>query len=297
MSIEMNLTWTSFDSIQAYQRWLSSVGEVLRVRSGLESATLDAWHAMGSPDGYLLPGLCPVCEVPSTFAIDRSFGGSFQASVGHVPNWRERLVCNKCGLNARVRASVALIHEMIENRESGIWLSEQVTPLFARLSAEYPRLIGSEYLGADFASGTVNESGVRHEDSCNSSFGESSLDGSISFDVLEHIPDYAAALRETARILRPGGKFIWTAPFDIGRYETQVRARVNSDGSIVHLAEPDYHGDPVNPDQGILCYQYFGWGVLDEMRTAGFADAWVYQTWSMTHGLLGPAQSIFVARR
>ena len=39
------------------------------------------------------------------------------------------------------------------------------------------------------------------------------FDAVLSADVLEHVPDIDAALRETVRILKPGGKLLATFPF------------------------------------------------------------------------------------
>jgi SAM-dependent methyltransferase len=39
-----------------------------------------------------------------------------------------------------------------------------------------------------------------------------SLDAVIANSTLEHLPDPAAAVREVARVLRPGGRFAWTVP-------------------------------------------------------------------------------------
>jgi len=42
---------------------------------------------------------------------------------------------------------------------------------------------------------------------------DKSLDGVICSEVLEHVPNYQAALDEFARVLRPGGKLLITSPF------------------------------------------------------------------------------------
>ena len=46
-----------------------------------------------------------------------------------------------------------------------------------------------------------------HQDATNLSFDDSEFKCVLSFDVLEHIPDYDAALRESYRVLKRGGKF------------------------------------------------------------------------------------------
>ena len=42
---------------------------------------------------------------------------------------------------------------------------------------------------------------------------DKSLDGVICSEVLEHVPNYQAALTEIARVLRPGAKLLITSPF------------------------------------------------------------------------------------
>lgn len=43
-------------------------------------------------------------------------------------------------------------------------------------------------------------------------FAEATFDAVLALDVLEHIPDHAAAAREMARVLRPGGVAVVTVP-------------------------------------------------------------------------------------
>ena len=93
----------------------------------------------------------------------------------------------------------------------------------------------------------------------------------LSFEVLEHIPNYQLAVKEAHRILRNGGALILTAPFVEANVKNIQRAIVTDKGNIVQFEEPEYHGDPVSSD-GILCFYHFGWELLDDFRAAGFAD-------------------------
>jgi len=100
--------------------------------------------------------------------------------------------------------------------------------------------------------------------------------------VLEHVPDYHAAIREFARVLVPGGMCVATFPFN-DRAETLVRARLGEDGTIEHIEPPEYHGDPISG--GILCYYHFGWDILDAFRDAGFSDVRMTMPYSLEQGV------------
>ncbi|RYY56468.1 MAG: methyltransferase domain-containing protein [Chitinophagaceae bacterium] len=220
----------------------------------------------------------------------------YQYGNGEDINWRERLVCPVTGLNNRLRASVHVLDMELEPYpESIIYVTEQVTPLFSFLQQRYAGLRGSEFLGPDMEPGTI-VNGINHEDMRNLSLGTGSTDLYLSFECLEHIPHYERVFPEMYRVLRSGGMFMGTFPFDINADSNLVKAREDPDGTITYLTEPEYHGDPVNGD-GILCYTVFGWEVLEQLKKAGFRDAYVLLLWSDVYGYLGGEQSFIVAKK
>ncbi|MBS0250921.1 MAG: class I SAM-dependent methyltransferase [Proteobacteria bacterium] len=214
---------------------------------------------------FYLSGFCGVCRRRSKFAVDYLYGGDIET---RQPNYRERLVCTGCGLNSRLRASVSVLAESL-SAKSDIYLTESVTPLFAALRRKFSRLTGSEFLRDGTPQGQVNAKGIRHEDLTALSFPEATFDAVASFECLEHIPDYKAALRECRRVLRKGGRLFLTAPFLVNQKTTTIRAFVDDLGDIQHLLEPEYHGDPVS-EGGVLCFYHFGWSLLDDLIDAGF---------------------------
>ena len=215
----------------------------------------------------------------------------------HSPvNWREQLHCPHSGLNNRSRAAVQLLDwELNCYPDSDIYLSEQTTPLYQYLRGRFPGLIGSEFLGDAVPRGASNAQGLRNEDMCALSFDDASLDAILSFDVLEHIPNFQQAFAECARCLRAGGHLMWSVPFLPGSTENLVRAVVEQ-GRVRHLLEPEYHGDPLSPN-GVLCYTHFGWEMLAQACEAGFSDAYAIVYDGLEFGYLGDEGQVFVAVR
>jgi hypothetical protein len=234
---------------------------------------------------------------------------AFSYTAGHVvdfsvlwpaggnsgPNWRESLVCPVTGLNSRQRASVQLVDNRGElYRDADVYLTEQVTPYFQILHQRFKNLVGSEYLGSDLPSGHVNPGGIRHEDLTRLSFPTASFDAVLSFECLEHIPDFAATIAEAHRVLRPGGRLFISVPFAAGQYEHSIRARMLKDGTVEHLLPPEYHGDPMQ-STGCLCFTHFGWQLLDDLKAVGFNEAHAMAVWSREYAHLGEELLFFTA--
>jgi len=210
-------------------------------------------------------------------------------------NWRERVLCPITRLNNRMRFSAAIIDLLGQALSTdAMYIMEQTTRLYTYLKERHPNLIGSEFVDPNQASGWVSETGILHQDATRLSFVDGAFQAVLSFDVLEHIPNYQKALSETWRVLRPGGRFIFSAPF-INAEKTLIRASLNADGSVEHHCEPEYHGDPMS-SEGVLCYQHFGWDILSALKDTGFRDAYGVVGWSISLGFITP-QLIFVAEK
>ncbi len=217
-------------------------------------------------------------------------------NIGGQINWREDLACPITGLNNRVRAGLLILAtQCAMSPKSKIYITEQLTPLFSHLKRIYPGAIGSEWLGPIEEPGRIRD-GIRHEDLTSLTFPDASFDIAISFDCMEHIPNYQRAIGQLYRILRPGGYALMTFPF-IGGEQTKIRATVSASGKIIHHHEPEYHGDPIGGGKGILCYYHFGHDILACMRSAGFNEVKVIWIWSWALGHLGGLQVYFLAKR
>jgi SAM-dependent methyltransferase len=238
---------------------------------------------------------CPLCATPQHFALP-------SLATGAAINPREELHCSGCGLNARMRAAFHLLQRVCPDRAARIYLTEQVSAAYLWLRRRYPHLTGSEFTRdrrqrlrlARWLWGHGVRRWPRFEDVTGLRLKAQSMDAIASFEVLEHVPDYRAALSEFARVTRPGGWLVMTVPIDLHASLGVQRARLRSDGRIEHLLEPEYHGDPIGA--GVLCYHRFGWNLLDALHAAGYREAAVALPWNPDAALYSGLATL-VARR
>lgn len=247
---------------------------------------------------WSIAGYCEVCESPSEFLIDWTY--SYDSAEGKMPNYRERILCGRCGLNNRQRFMAARVLEFLKSKyenKGSIYLYEQVTPFYKAISAisGHNHVTGSEYLGYDKAPGQIIK-GIRHEDAAALSFEDRTFDIVISNDVYEHVPDIATALKETCRVIKDRGVLMFSVPFHSGAVDTRQRATIQG-GVLKHLLPEQYHGNPVS-SEGSLVFYDFGWDLLDSCRAAGFKDAYMMCYHSFMYGYLGEGlQYMFVAHK
>jgi hypothetical protein len=87
----------------------------------------------------------------------------------------------------------------------------------------------------------------------------------------------------------------FTIPFYSFENKNVVRAKIIDD-EIIHLLPPEYHGNPLHAE-GSLCFHYFGWELLDEIRDTGFNEVKAVFYWSNKFGHLGDLRPVFIARK
>jgi SAM-dependent methyltransferase len=196
-----------------------------------------------------------------------------------------------------MRAAVHLLEKMNGlDRDCAIFMTEQTTPLFHCVRTRFPHTTGSEFIDASASLGAVNGAGVRNEDLTQLTFASGQFDWVLCFEVFEHIPQFQRAFAECARILKPGGRMLFSTPFDAMSASNVIRARMRADGQIDYLLPPEYHGDPIRA-KGILAFQVFGWEMLTQVCDAGFSSASALLYRSRDFGYLGGKQIQFLATK
>lgn len=240
------------------------------------------------PNGAL-NGVCPVCGNHSRFS-------------GFTDNLRESGACLHCGSSNRQRQMALMIRQrcnlpplgpIVFPQSQTIYNAEANGALHQRLAMNVG-YVCSEYFGDEYRSGEIIN-GVRHENLQQLSFAENSIDLVLSSDVLEHMPAPYDAHREIFRVLKPGGRHIFTVPFDPLTVKDDVRATLEN-GQIRYLSEKLYHGDPVRPGEGILVWTIFGTEMMRKLESIGFiARAW--NLYEPSSGIVGNCNTIFEAVR
>jgi SAM-dependent methyltransferase len=95
--------------------------------------------------------------------------------------------------------------------------------LLEDLRDAYPgrQLVGVDLVapGLGKASENVPEAWLLRADVCALPIADAGVDAVVSANLLEHVPDDLGALRETRRVLRPGGRAVFVVPAGPGTYD------------------------------------------------------------------------------
>jgi len=219
---------------------------------------------------------------------------------------REHVFCKKCESSNRNRQIAKIIccsknisnqykslkdfvrneKIVIYNTENSIAIHETIMK-YKNKEIEY---VSSEYLGQNFKSGEIIN-GVMHQDIMATSFDNDYFDLVISSDVLEHVPDPWKAFKEIHRILKPGGRHVFTVPFYQDRSMGENRAYINEKGELVNVKEPWFHIDPLRPE-GTLVYNIFSIDLLQKLD-AIFSKNFMYVLHSVYNGILASNAIVF----
>jgi SAM-dependent methyltransferase len=127
------------------------------------------------------------------------------------------------------------------------------------------------------------------------SFSDQTFDLVLSSDVLEHMPWPYVAHAEIFRVLKPGGRHIFTVPYDPSAAQDDCRAELCGT-EIRHLKPPQYHGDPVRPDEGVLVWYIFGREMQERLKHIGF-EVETLLLHAPRKGIIGDNAIVFVASK
>ncbi len=284
-----------FTSKSEFDASAAALGTQLQVIAAMDDRMLQSRHP------FDIKAWCAACNAVTTMQISWHHCGT--NSMGSVhPAWTETCVCSRCGLNSRMRALIEfLVAKLTVPQGAHFYMAEQITASFKVVEALFGKVTGSEYLGPAYKPGEIaadfkHHAKIRNEDLNQLSFSDGAFDVVITQDVFEHVPDYRKTFSESARVLKHGGALVFTIPFFYDLSQTRIRATMDAQGNVQHIHPPEFHGNPVSND-GSLCFQNFGWDVLDALQAAGFSQSKAHMYWGPWAGHLGFPFFVFHAQK
>ena len=197
-----------------------------------------------SQDGY-----CPICERSVTFSANNEW-------------FRDHLFCSGCGSIPRERALMKVIEDYFPNyREVVIHESSPCgRGASVKLHKECKNYSASQFYPEMELGKTHPISGYRCESLEELTFPDNSFDIFVTQDVMEHIFDPEKAFKEIARVLKPGGAHIFTAPLMNKGKKSEIWASRGENGEVTYHHEPEWHGNPVDA-KGSLVTMHWGYDI------------------------------------
>jgi SAM-dependent methyltransferase len=206
-------------------------------------------------------GLCASCRRPTAFLRigNRALAAEMNAwpypvEVLQATATRENYYCLWCRRNWRMRQLAAAAWPHIEG--SDVFEPADHGVLARRLRRRAKSYVVSEYLDRARPGERVGD--IEHQDLQNLTFEDDAFDLVLTSEVFEHVDDPWAGFREVRRVLRPGGRHLFTVPSIPGTVTASRRGL------------PDvHHGDPIRSD-GALVVTDFGDDLPELLSPLGF---------------------------
>jgi SAM-dependent methyltransferase len=176
------------------------------------------------------------------------------------------LRCVRCLSTFRHRAIGAVLARLGLPREAAVYELSSRGALCRHLRRSFQHVTVSE-LFDDVPPGAFRD-GVQCQDVQRLTHADGAFDLVTSTEVFEHVPDDRRAFAEMHRVLRPGGALVFTVPL-MDQTATLERARVEN-GRVVHLVDPEYHGDRLRGRGAVLAFRTYGLDILERLARAGF---------------------------
>lgn len=241
---------------------------------------LTEMHAHTGRNTFYYYGHCAGCNSLHPFIVDYQEAEVVEGRK-HI-NWRERMVCPNCRCNSRQRFIIQKIFEAYEIGNK-ILIYEKNTDFFRAVQREISTVEGFEYAGKDHA-GEIE--GIYCEDICKLSYPDEEFDIIISNDIFGYTYDYQIAFSEAFRVLKPGGKLIFTVPFNANSLITERRVEL-CEGTVICVMDKWCHDNPVLGLEPLLINQVFGWDLLEVIKEVGFRDALGKVYYGLKEGYMG----------
>lgn len=210
-------------------------------------------------------GQCAVCGrhgrwVKNSWVLSREL----ERRWGDALAARESMFCEHCGCSTRVRRFADVLVDLY-GREAATLVELVREDSFRSMRIAEINTIGRMH---PFLASLPGLTYVEYpeEDVQSLSWPDETFDLVLTSETLEHVPDPRAAFSETYRVLRPGGRHVFTVPIDVSLEATRSRSGLPA----------EYHGRGGGPfalvtrRADMLVYTDFGADVEDVVRGSGY---------------------------
>ena len=224
-------------------------------------------------------GQAKVSEEDS-FAGTCNICGEEQVFVRRNASLREGYRCGRCKASMRYRGQADAILRTYAEQGSTTIAEIVREPRFASLAFWEPGVLGPfrehfttmpGYVMSDFWPDVRpgdERDGVRCEDLMALTFSDRSFDLVLTSDIFEHVRKPFVGFAEVHRVLRPGGRHIFSIPVQ-EPWRAATVERVDTSGpDDVFVLEPRYHLGPGNSLH--IVYNDFGRDLVDGLAEVGF---------------------------
>lgn len=177
---------------------------------------------------------------------------------------RESLFCERCGCSLRVRRIASVLVDLYAERATS-FAGLVREDAFRALEIAEINSIGRMHPILAEAPGLTHVE-YPEEDIQALSWHDERFDLVLTSETLEHVPDPHLALRETRRVLRPGGRHVFTVPVDPSLATSRSRSGLR----------PEHHGRGGGPfglvtrRVDMLVHTDFGRDLAEVVGAAGF---------------------------
>ena len=235
-------------------------------------------------DVLRVEGFCPVCEQDAVFASKE--------------HWlRDGFVCSVCGCLPRERALMQVLAQTVPDwRARSIHESSPGAPSSRRLADQCPGYVASQY-DPSIPFGSVHpQGGWRSEDLERQTFPDARFDIVVTQDVFEHLFAPDRAIAEIARTLKPGGVHICTVPLVNKAQPSKRRARRRADGSVEHLMDKVFHGNPMDPNGSLVTVDW-GYDIADYLDRASGLSTTIWAIDDLSRGIRAEYIEVLASRK
>ena len=211
-------------------------------------------------DKHIVKGFCHICQEERRLYIDPTKRG-----------WGNTYTCFMCGTNCRIRAFMMVMDfyfpsykkSYVHESGAGGWFNHisDKTPFYTS-STWNPDVEAGIVVGKSSGDKIVYNQNLEHL-----TFKDNTFDYFITQDVFEHINYPEKAAKEIMRVLKPGGKHVFTIPARYTHTASEPRIKIE-DNEIIHIKPPEYHhyNNDENSPGWLVTYDY-GNDFLDLMAS------------------------------